>query len=42
VSARRLRDISPTRIVDYESFKANQDVEVTELAWLWNMNAGST
>ena len=31
---------SPTRIVDYESFKANQDVAVTELAWLWNMNRG--
>jgi glutamate-1-semialdehyde 2,1-aminomutase len=31
---------SPTRIVDYETFKANQDVSVTELAWLWNMNRG--
>ncbi len=31
---------SPTPIVDYESFKANQDVAVTELAWLWNMNRG--
>jgi glutamate-1-semialdehyde 2,1-aminomutase len=31
---------SPQRIVDYESFKANQDVGVTELAWLWNMNRG--
>jgi glutamate-1-semialdehyde 2,1-aminomutase len=31
---------SPTRIVDYETFKANQDVAVTELAWLWNMNRG--
>ncbi|HVC84714.1 MAG TPA: aspartate aminotransferase family protein [Solirubrobacteraceae bacterium] len=31
---------SPARIVDYESFKANQDVAVTELAWLWNMNRG--
>ncbi len=31
---------SPTPIVDYESFKANQDVPVTELAWLWNMNRG--
>jgi glutamate-1-semialdehyde 2,1-aminomutase len=26
--------------VDYESFKANQDVAVTELAWLFNMNRG--
>jgi glutamate-1-semialdehyde 2,1-aminomutase len=31
---------SPTKIVDYETFKANQDVEVTELAWLYNMNRG--
>jgi glutamate-1-semialdehyde 2,1-aminomutase len=31
---------SPTKIVDYETFKANQDVAVTELAWLWNMNRG--
>ena len=26
--------------MDYETFKANQDVAVTELAWLWNMNRG--
>jgi glutamate-1-semialdehyde 2,1-aminomutase len=31
---------SPTPIVDYETFKANQDVPLTELAWLWNMNRG--
>jgi glutamate-1-semialdehyde 2,1-aminomutase len=31
---------APERIVDYESFKAHQDVEVTELAWLYNMNRG--
>jgi glutamate-1-semialdehyde 2,1-aminomutase len=31
---------SPTPIVDYETFKATQDVPVTELAWLWNMNRG--
>jgi glutamate-1-semialdehyde 2,1-aminomutase len=31
---------SPTPIVDYETFKASQDVAVTELAWLWNMNRG--
>jgi glutamate-1-semialdehyde 2,1-aminomutase len=31
---------SPVRVVDYETFKANQDVAVTELAWLWNMNRG--
>ncbi|HXR14290.1 MAG TPA: aspartate aminotransferase family protein, partial [Solirubrobacteraceae bacterium] len=31
---------STERVVDYETFKANQDVAVTELAWLWNMNRG--
>jgi glutamate-1-semialdehyde 2,1-aminomutase len=31
---------SPSRIVDYETFKANQDMELTELAWLYNMNRG--
>src|SRR5215217_4270445 len=27
-------------IVDYESFKANQDADMSELAWLFNMNRG--
>jgi glutamate-1-semialdehyde 2,1-aminomutase len=31
---------SPKKIVDYESFKANQDVPLTELSWLYNMNRG--
>ena len=31
---------SPVKIVDYESFKANQDAEISELAWLFNMNRG--
>src|SRR3954453_3593524 len=31
---------SPAKIVDYESFKANQDQDVSELAWLFNMNRG--
>jgi glutamate-1-semialdehyde 2,1-aminomutase len=31
---------STQKIVDYESFKANQDAEVSELAWLYNMNRG--
>jgi glutamate-1-semialdehyde 2,1-aminomutase len=31
---------SPLPVVDYETFKANQDEAVTELAWLWNMNRG--
>jgi glutamate-1-semialdehyde 2,1-aminomutase len=31
---------SPERIVDYESFKAHQDGELADLAWLYNMNRG--
>jgi glutamate-1-semialdehyde 2,1-aminomutase len=31
---------SPTKIVDYETFKANQDKDLAELAWLFNMNRG--
>jgi glutamate-1-semialdehyde 2,1-aminomutase len=31
---------SPERIVDYETFKANQDEELSELSWLYNMNRG--
>jgi glutamate-1-semialdehyde 2,1-aminomutase len=29
-----------TKIVDYETFKAQQDAEIAELAWLYNMNRG--
>ncbi|KAE8765563.1 aspartate aminotransferase family protein [Georgenia thermotolerans] len=31
---------SPQKVVDYESFKANQDADLSELAWLFNMNRG--
>ena len=31
---------SPVRITDYESWKANQDGELTDLAWHWNLNRG--
>jgi glutamate-1-semialdehyde 2,1-aminomutase len=31
---------SPETITDYASFKANQDAELSELAWLYNMNRG--
>jgi glutamate-1-semialdehyde 2,1-aminomutase len=31
---------SPSQIVDYETFKANQDADMAELAWLFNMNRG--
>jgi glutamate-1-semialdehyde 2,1-aminomutase len=31
---------SPTKVVDYESFKKHQDGELADLAWLYNMNRG--
>jgi glutamate-1-semialdehyde 2,1-aminomutase len=31
---------SPVEIVDYETFKASQDPDMSELAWLFNMNRG--
>jgi glutamate-1-semialdehyde 2,1-aminomutase len=31
---------SPKKVVDYETFKANQDVPLTDLSWLYNMNRG--
>jgi len=31
---------SPVPVVDYESFKANQDAALCDLAWLFNMNRG--
>jgi glutamate-1-semialdehyde 2,1-aminomutase len=40
IGAKGCVTFSTTKVVDYETFKANQDVEVTELAWLFNMNRG--
>ena len=31
---------SPSKIVDYETFKENQDEALSDLAWLYNMNRG--
>ena len=31
---------SEVRVLDYETYKENQDVPLTELTWLWNMNRG--
>ncbi len=31
---------STSKVVDYASFKANQDKDLSELAWLFNMNRG--
>ena len=40
IGAKGCVTFSPVRVVDYETFKAHQDVELTELAWLWNLNRG--
>jgi glutamate-1-semialdehyde 2,1-aminomutase len=40
VAAKGCVTFSPVKIVDYETFKANQDKELAELAWLYNMNRG--
>jgi glutamate-1-semialdehyde 2,1-aminomutase len=40
VGAKGCVTFSPAKVVDYESFVRNQDVEVTDLAWLYNMNRG--
>jgi glutamate-1-semialdehyde 2,1-aminomutase len=40
IGAKGCVTFSPTRIVDYETFKENQDVELTQLAWLYNLNRG--
>jgi glutamate-1-semialdehyde 2,1-aminomutase len=31
---------SSAKVIDYETFKANQDKDLSELAWLYNMNRG--
>jgi glutamate-1-semialdehyde 2,1-aminomutase len=40
VGAKGCVTFSTTKVTDYETFKASQDVAVTELAWLYNMNRG--
>ena len=40
IGAKGCVTFSPVRVVDYETFKAHQDEELTELGWLWSMNRG--
>ncbi len=40
IGAKGCVTFSPVKVVDYETYKAHQDVELTELGWLWNMNRG--
>jgi len=40
IAAKGCVTFSSERIVDYASFKANQDADLTDLAWLYSMNRG--
>jgi glutamate-1-semialdehyde 2,1-aminomutase len=40
IAAKGCVTFSSERIVDYASFKANQDAELTDLGWLYSMNRG--
>jgi glutamate-1-semialdehyde 2,1-aminomutase len=40
VGAKGCVTFSPARIIDYETYKENQDADLAELAWLYNMNRG--
>jgi glutamate-1-semialdehyde 2,1-aminomutase len=40
ISSKGCVTFSPAKIVDYESFKENQDEQLSDLAWLFNMNRG--
>jgi glutamate-1-semialdehyde 2,1-aminomutase len=40
VGAKGCVTFAPARIVDYETYKAHQDGELCDLAWLYNMNRG--
>jgi len=40
IAAKGCVTFSPAPIVDYASFKANQDAELSTLAWLFNLNRG--
>jgi glutamate-1-semialdehyde 2,1-aminomutase len=40
VGAKGCVTFSPEKVIDYETYKANQDGELADLAWLYNMNRG--
>ena len=40
IGAKGCVTFSPVKVVDYETFKQHQDADLTDLAWLWNMNRG--
>ncbi len=40
ISSKGTVTFSPEKITDYASFMANQDADMSALAWVWNMNRG--
>ncbi len=40
ISSKGTVTFSPSKITDYASFMANQDADMSALAWVWNMNRG--
>jgi glutamate-1-semialdehyde 2,1-aminomutase len=40
IAAKGCVTFAPEKVVDYATFKAHQDAELSELAWLFNMNRG--
>jgi glutamate-1-semialdehyde 2,1-aminomutase len=40
IAAKGCVTFAPEQIVDYATFKAHQDAELTDLAWLYSMNRG--
>ena len=40
ISSKGCVTFSPTKVVDYLTFKENQDEQLSDLAWLFNMNRG--
>jgi glutamate-1-semialdehyde 2,1-aminomutase len=40
ISSKGCVTFSPVPIIDYETFKAHQDAELADLAWLFNINRG--
>lgn len=40
IGAKGCVTFSPVKVIDYETFKANQSAAMADLAWLFNMNRG--
>ncbi|CAA9482622.1 MAG: Aminotransferase, class III, partial [uncultured Solirubrobacteraceae bacterium] len=40
ISSKGCVTFAPVKVTDYEIFKTHQDAELSDLAWLWNLNRG--